>query len=102
MKQNFKLHFNPQIAVDLQKTVDYYRRKTGNHKLGKRFIKIAKQEMRELKTTALHYQIRYNIVRFLPISDFPFVAHYSIDEKNKIVHIEALFHTAQENENIFN
>jgi hypothetical protein len=37
MIQNFKIEFNPQIQDDIQQQVDYYKKETKSHELGKRF-----------------------------------------------------------------
>jgi len=95
MPRKFKVRYNPQIHLDIQKTVDYYRRKTGNDELGIRFIKTVKASLKELKTSALHYQIRYDDICFLPIPAFSFMAHYRVDQESNTVFVEAIFHTSQ-------
>ena len=95
MPHKFKVRYNPQIHLDIQRTVDHYRRKTGNDELGIRFVKIVKASLKELKTSALHYQVRYDDIRFLPIPVFSFMAHYRVDERSNIVFVEAIFHTSQ-------
>ncbi|MCB9202999.1 MAG: type II toxin-antitoxin system RelE/ParE family toxin [Flavobacteriales bacterium] len=41
------------------------------------------------------FQIKYKNIRALPIQGFPYILFFSIDEKNKIVKIYALFNTHQ-------
>jgi hypothetical protein len=96
MPRSFKVRYNPQIHLDIQKQVDYYRRKTGDDELGIRFVKTVKAALKELKSSALHYHIRYDDVRCLPIPVFPFLAHYRIDEHSNTVFVEAIFHTSQD------
>jgi len=93
--RKFKIRYNPQIYLDIQKTIDHYRRKTGNNELGIRFAKTVKAALKQLKKSALHYQIRYEDIRFLPIPVFSFMAHYRVDEENNIVSVEAIFHTSE-------
>ena len=95
MKRDFKLRFNPQIYIDIQKTVDYYLQETGNDELGRRFVKTIKTELKWLSKSALHYQIRYDNIRFLPISSFSFIAHYRVDEESNMVSVEAIIHTSE-------
>ncbi len=95
MKRNFKVRYNPQIYLDIQKTVDHYHRETGNNELGKRFVKTVKTELRRLNKSALHYQIRYDDIRFLPIPSFSFMAHYRVDEESNMVSVEAIIHTSE-------
>jgi len=96
MKRNFELKYNPQIYEDIQRTVDYYYRETGNDELGRRFTKTVKTTIKELNESALHYQIRYDDIRFLPIPPFSHIAHYRVDESKNIVMVEAIIHTSED------
>jgi len=96
MKSSFKVIYNPQIYYDIQKIVDYYRKETGNNLLGKRFIQKVKSELKRLNQSALHYQIRYDDIRCLPIPPFQIMAHYRVDENNLIVRVEAIIHTSKD------
>lgn len=80
----------------MQKTVNYYRRETGSNELGRRFVITVKTELKRLKKSALHYQIRYDDIRLLPIPTFSFLAHYKVDEKNNLVMVEAIIHTSED------
>lgn len=95
MPRNFKVQYNPQVHLDIQNQVEYYRRKTGDNQLGIRFAKTVKAALKGLKSSALHYQVRYDNVRCLPIPVFPFMAHYRVDENSNTVFVEAIFHTSQ-------
>lgn len=55
MKHNFKLELNPQTQDDIQQQVDYYKKETKSHELGKRFAKTVKAEVLRLKEHALQY-----------------------------------------------
>ena len=96
MKHNFKLRYNPQIYEDMQNTVGYYRRETGSDELGKRFVTTVKTELKKLNYSALHYQVRYDDIRLLPIPTFSFLAHYKVDKENNLVQIEAIIHTSED------
>lgn len=95
MKPDFKVVYNPQVYTDIQKIVDYYLRETGNDKVGKRFVQNMKLVAKQLSKNALHYQIRYADIRFLPVPDFSFMIHYRVDEAQQVVRVEAVFHTSQ-------
>lgn len=96
MPRNFKVQYNPQIHLDIQNQVDFYFKKTGDNQLGLRFIKTVKSALKELKSSALHYQIRYDDIRCLPIPVFPFLAHYRVNENSNIVFVDAIFHTSDD------
>lgn len=99
MNRNFKLQHNPHIHNDIQKQVTYYLRETKSHELGKRFVTAVKTELKRLEKYALHYEIKYDNVRCLPIPKFPFRAHYRVNEENKIVRIEAIISTHEDPDN---
>lgn len=93
MSRNFIVRYNPRIYLDIQKAVDFYTEQTKSSVLGERFIDSVEKALQTLNQTALHYQIRYNNIRLLPIPNFPFRAHYWVDEEQNIVNVEAIFHT---------
>jgi toxin ParE1/3/4 len=41
-------------------------------------------------------QLRYNEIRCLPLKGFPFMFHYSVDEKTKTVNVHGFIHTSQD------
>lgn len=43
-------------------------------------------------------QIRSDEIRCLPLKGFSYIFHYSLDEKNKVVHIHGFVHTSQDPE----
>ena len=95
MKHNFKLEFNPQIYIDIQQQVDYYRKETNSNTLGKRFAKAVKNEVFRLKNYALQYEVKYDDVRCLPIPKFPVRAHYRVNETENSVKVEAIIGTSE-------
>ena len=95
MKHNFKLEFNPQIQDDIQQQVDYYKKETKSHELGKRFAQTVKTEVLRLKKHALQYEVKYDDIRCLPIPKFPFRAHYRVNTKDNTVKVEAIISTSE-------
>jgi hypothetical protein len=95
MKHNFKLEFNPQIYIDIQQQVDYYRKETNSNTLGKRFAKAVKNEVFRLKNHALQYEVKYDDVRCLPIPKFPVRVHYRVNETENSVKVEAIIGTSE-------
>lgn len=98
MPPNFDVRYNPQIYMDIQKAVDFYTEQTQSHELGQRFVNTAENALSKLKQSALHYQVRYDDIRLLPIPSFPYRAHYRVDEENNTVFVEAIFHTREDSE----
>jgi len=93
MAPNFKVRYHPRIYLDIQTAVDFYTEQTQSHELGKRFVDNVETGLAKLNQSALHYQVRYDDIRLLPIYSFPYHAHYRVDEENNIVYVEAIFHT---------
>ncbi len=93
MTPAFEIRYNPAIYTDIQQVVDYYYEATQNELLGNKFVESVKSALDSLSNSALHFQIRYDDIRFLPIPSFSFVAHYWVNEARKIVWVEAILHT---------
>lgn len=66
--------------------------------LGKRFKHSFKKSFQSLQI-APSFQIRYKEIHCLPIEIFPYMIHYSIDEKNNTVYIHAVLSTYTNPEN---
>jgi len=96
MARNFNVQHNPQIYLDIQKQVDYYREETGSDELGNRFVNAVETALKKLNRSALHYQVRYDDIRLLPIPPFSFRAHYRVDEETNTVRVEAIIHTSED------
>ena len=41
-----------------------------------------------------YYQIRYKMIRCIPIKGFPYMFHFSLNEKSNCVQIHPLIHTS--------
>ena len=63
-------------------------------KLLRSFLKDFKKVYKSLEINP-YYQYHDNNYRFIPFSKFPFIAFFLIDETNKTVDINAIFHTSQ-------
>lgn len=93
MSRDFQIRYNPKIYMDIQKAIDFYYEQTRSHELGKKFVKNVEAALAKLNSSALHYQVRYDDFRLLPIPSFPYRAHYRVDEVNNTIFVEAIFHT---------
>ena len=74
----FKIILDNRAFNDIDDAVDYY------HKLSppltKRFVSDIRRAMKAL-TKNPFFQIRYKDYRCLPLKNFPFMIHYTVDEK---------------------
>ena len=80
-----------RALIDLQAAIDYYDYKQVG--LGEKFESVANKYITQLSESP-YFQIRYDEVRCLPIKNFPFMIHYSIDEKKQTIIIWAILHTS--------
>lgn len=88
MPSKYTIRFAPESLDEIKQVVDYYNHLS--YGLGNRFKQNFVVAVKKLKTNPAHSSIRYDEVRFAVIKKFPYAAHYTIDEENKIVKIQAL------------
>jgi toxin ParE1/3/4 len=87
----FKVVLDKRALHDLTDAVEYYN--TQQKGLGKFFLKEVNQCF-ELLAKNPFYQVRYDDVRCLPFSKFPFMVHFRVIEENKTVKVSAVIHTS--------
>ena len=63
-------------------------------KLAKRFHLSFKEGLTIIKKNPFHFQTRYDDVRIIMLTTFPYLIHYSIS-KNRIV-IKAIYHSSRD------
>jgi hypothetical protein len=89
----FEVVLEPIAIQDIQEATDYY--DSMQVGLGKKFQDSIDNKLLSLQINPF-YQIRYQNVRCLPLSKFPYTLHFTIHEKQSLVIIRAVFHQ-QEN-----
>lgn len=87
----YSITLDPMAIVDLQKAIDYYDEQQFG--LGKRFEKTIDKHFTTLGKNPF-FQLRYDNVHCMPVKKFPFMIHYTIDEENKKIKINAVLHTS--------
>ena len=78
----------PKSPDEIKQAVYYYNELS--YGLGKRFKENFIDAVKKLKTNPAYASIRYDAVRFAVIKKFPYSVYYTIDEKKKIVKIQAV------------
>ncbi|TAF82961.1 MAG: type II toxin-antitoxin system RelE/ParE family toxin [Sphingobacteriales bacterium] len=91
---SYKLIVSPIAAKNIENAVEYYISKAGK-KIASQFLNDFQKTYNALKINPF-YQFHDNNYRFLPFSKFPYIVFFIIDEKNKTVFINAVFHTSQD------
>lgn len=88
----YKIVFQPRAIFEIQNSIDYYDDKQIG--LGELFYKELFEFIDAISKKPF-YKIHTNNIRILPLSKFPFVIFYWIEESEKVAYIEAVFHTSQ-------
>lgn len=89
---NYKIVIIDEAKIDYRESLFWY--KNINPKLAKRFHLSFKESLEIIKNNPFHFQIRYNDVRIIMLTSFPYLIHYSVN-KNLIV-IKAIYHSSRD------
>ena len=87
--KNFRLSFSPAAIAHIIKIADWYNEQSKG--LGSRFKKSLKTELITVKKRPFARSFRYDNVRLAVLKNFPYAAHYTVDEDNSIIVIHAVF-----------
>jgi plasmid stabilization system protein ParE len=83
----------PLAKEDIREAARWYnKRQIG---LGKRFTTEVREKVHFIRQNPKALIIRYNSVRTAVLNVFPFMVHFTIDEKNKTIIISAVLHTSR-------
>lgn len=88
---SFSIAILPSALSDIQKAIDYY---------DEQQIGISQKFESELNLLFLSlqknpfYQLRYKTVHCLPLKKFPFMIHFTVDEKTSTIYVRAILHTS--------
>ncbi len=93
-KHNFSVIKHAEVNNDLQTIIDYYNEQ--KYKLGNEFYACALKQMKCLKNDFLLYEIKYQNVRCVSIERFPYLIHYTVNENEKVVYINAVIGMSQD------
>jgi|ERR1019366_2473228 plasmid stabilization system protein ParE len=89
----FELLIDYRAHLDVEEAIDHYISKS---------VKVADklhdtiEDAYDLLETNPFFQVRYKDYRCLPLKGFPYMLHFSIDEKQNIVRIHALINTSKD------
>ncbi|MBI4931562.1 MAG: type II toxin-antitoxin system RelE/ParE family toxin [Bacteroidetes bacterium] len=89
---SFEIIFEELAQSDIQQAIDYYDKQQIG--LGEKFWLSLSKHIAFISKNPF-FQIRYSNVRCLPMTKFPFMIHFILDEKVKTVYIISVFHTSQ-------
>ena len=92
----FKIAYSPESLEEIKRIVNWYN--DIHPDLGDRFKKNLLAEIAAIKQNPLARSFRYDDVRFAVVKKFPYAAHYTVDETNKLIKIQAVFGFSQDSD----
>ena len=90
----FKVAYSPESLQEIKRIVDHYNAVSKG--LGARFKKNLLSEIALIKQNPFTRSFRYDEIRFAVVKKFPYAAHYTIDELNYLIKIQAVLGFAQD------
>ena len=90
--KSYKIQADPRVKLDLQQAMDFL--KSRRKGLDIKFLSDYRSSLKTLKTNPF-FELRYDGIRCLPFKTFKFMIHYSINENNNTVMINAVISTHQ-------
>ena len=93
MFSKYKISIDIEALQDIQEATNWYNEEVQG--LGSRFQKQVKSQINSLKTSHHNYACRYADVHCMLIKKFPFMIHFTVDHKQKLVEIFAIIHTSR-------
>lgn len=88
----YSLKIDIDAFKDIQRAVEWYELQVLG--LGNRYKSQVKKQINSLKKNPYLFSIKYKDIRCRKIEKFPFLIHYTINEKLKFITIFAVFHTS--------
>lgn len=91
---SFSILYSPESLQELKRIIDWYNELSPG--LGERFKTNFLDEITEIKKSPFSRSFRYEEVRFTVVKRFPYAAHYTVNEFQKLVKIQAVLGFAQD------
>jgi toxin ParE1/3/4 len=88
----YKVEIDRRVHLEIEQTIGYLVER--NFPAAKKLFEIIQKTYLALSKNP-YYQVRYKQIRCIPIKGFPFMFHFSINEKTNVVQIHAFIHTAK-------
>lgn len=89
----YSLIIDPRAIEDVQQAIDYYEAQEPG--LGVKFERSLNEQLLRLQEHPF-FQVRYDDVRCLPLSSYPYMVHFTVDEFKELIIIRGVFNTARD------
>jgi plasmid stabilization system protein ParE len=83
----------PLAKEDIREAAKWYNKQQNG--LGKRFTAEVREKVHFIRQNPQASNIRYKNVRITVLNMFPFMLHFTIEEKNKTIIVSAVLHTSR-------
>jgi len=83
----------PLAKEDIREAALWYNKQQNG--LGKRVTTEVREKVHFIRQNPKASNVRYDGVRTTVLNVFPFMIHYTIDEKNKTIIVSAVLHTSR-------
>ena len=93
LKEKYKTLILPRAKQEVREAAFYY--ESIRKGLGKLFYKEFKNHSLPLNNFPF-FEEKYNIVRVLPLNKFPYLIHFTVNESEKTVSIQAITNNHQD------
>lgn len=88
--KTYKIQADPRVKLDLQEAMGFL--KSRRKGLDTKFLADYKSRLKTLKTNPF-FEVRYDDIRCLPLEIFKYMIHFSVDEVNNTVLVNAVIST---------
>lgn len=92
----YTVFISPAAQKDIQAAINYYNEKAEN--LGYRFADLVDDYFSRIALVPTASAIRYRNIRCKPMTTFPFLIMYTVDEDTKLINVLRIFNTWKEPE----
>ncbi len=89
--KNFKVKIDPQAITDIKCIAEWYDQQQSL--LGDRFQVTIIKHINKLENAPYSFAIRYNEIRCMSVTKFPFMVHFYINEETRYVEVLAVIST---------
>ena len=86
----------PLAKEDIREAAKWYNKQQKG--LGKRFTAEVRENVHFIRQNPKASNVRYNNIRTAVLNVFPFMIHFTVDEKNKTIIVTAVLHTSRDPE----
>ena len=88
----YKVQFSKAAKKEVKDQAYYYESLVPG--LGKRFYHNVRQQAKTLGANP-HFRVRYSKIRCVPVAEFPFMMHYTLNEDEHSILVHSVMHTAR-------